>query len=1287
MPSTSMLVTAVAILSSIMLILFGISFLGGKSRPKPHQSPAYHPGGRTGQPPHPGGRTGQPPHPGGRTGQPPHPGGRTGQLPRPGRTPLCLPVAYSDGQTCSLGTRTPVVPTPGLPAEVKALNLTVDKSFCEAHKDATLNYLNKVYPTASSSFNKLTSYELAQFYNSLWFYYNCESSFDESLYIPDTTTYYQTQQRFCFNEIEGCGSKYPKLPYTPSEGHIYSFKDWVKNFTPWIPGDSSLPASEMAGSMAGETFGYWFNGPAPVWMYQRAVFRNVYDATLPTSVNVTDLLPDYAGTLTKVGVPSVYKGSLSDMKPAWNYPPKWWEGVPDYGYVEVTAASQPGMASSPPMIWVDGWPGSGLFIAVGKTHVAKNKSSGMFELAQMMTRCPKGGDTLLKWFGSNDPYEIMKRVLYSNQTGYVRTNGPTIWDQFAKKKVVNCILTTIPASNPSSVPVQLTNQGPDAADAWSTTADYGFWGTPSLTSANYYQWCQKAKDNSLAEIPNSCVDDILNSNTYLADRLNNTTLFDEPMFAMGMWLGLDTIQLTYSANGAGFWQCEILVLYDYPPEAADRDYSGFLEFKSADSGNERPDTAVCPNYNSGPTMGVQYKDNFVKTYINEKIWNHLWLRDPLDIYNDTKATQAKKGIDYPQDWDYNITASNNMSSMYTKMSIIGLPANQCTDTNIVSQPREQAMRELDMLKRPQIESFMLDPWVRESFTIPQCLPDNTSLVQLDEFYKAHAPATLAYLMAVYPMGDSLKTLNYRQLAIFYNSLWMYYNCEAKYDSQMIKESAWEFGSMEKVCWQELPSCGNKDFPKLPYSPQGFLYSFIDWVENASFSTPWIDSRSDKPPSYFTGSLPGKAFFPWYTGPAPMFMYQRAIYRVMSDPRLPENKTLNSMVKDPPPRAGDGNARFNFPYPLTGNGIGDITSYWDYPNKWWLGAPEGGYIEITGADEPGMALSGTSIWLDGWPGSGVFYHVGKTLVAVNKVDAVYKLAEKMGETAKGKAKLVKVYQSSDPYDIVSQVLLCNRDDNGGERSSYQSKVWDPVKKKSVEDSWCGVKGTLMGSSPQDEKGWQGFLYYFTLADWNTWCGNYTAETSSSYRRNGLPKKCIDDIRFARNYIANDITVEGMWDESITWMGCWLGLDTIQEIQSRNGTGFWQYEILELRVLPREIIAASRDYSSYIQKDGNGGVAWRPDNDDADNSIVKQIAQLYSYLSLRDPLNIETGKSIACEPAKNYAHQPSYNVTCKGNMSNLYTDTFVFGAPSRNQCSPDGIGQNNKIMTTKDVPPWG
>ncbi len=94
--------------------------------------------------------------------------------------------------------------------------------------------------------------ELAKFYNSLWFYYNCESQFVsqnivQPIWDENKNSYIQKGVESCWNPLPGCGDKYPKLPYTP-QGYLYSFNNWLQDWTPWINSDSTVDAKNITGS-------------------------------------------------------------------------------------------------------------------------------------------------------------------------------------------------------------------------------------------------------------------------------------------------------------------------------------------------------------------------------------------------------------------------------------------------------------------------------------------------------------------------------------------------------------------------------------------------------------------------------------------------------------------------------------------------------------------------------------------------------------------------------------------------------------------------------------------------------------------------------------------------------------------------------------------------------------------------------------------------------------------------------------------------------------------------------
>jgi hypothetical protein len=56
------------------------------------------------------------------------------------------------------------------------------------------------------------------------------------------------------------------------------------------------------------------------------------------------------------------------------------------------------------------------------------------------------------------------------------------------------------------------------------------------------------------------------------------------------------------------------------------------------------------------------------------------------------------------------------------------------------------------------------------------------------------------------------------------------------------------------------------------------------------------------------------------------------------------------------------------------------------------------------------------------------------------------------------------------------------------------------------------------------------------------------------------------------------------------------------------------------------------------------------------------------------------------SKNRKHP--FNITCKNNLSDMYTKLSVYANnPHLNQCTPDGIGYAGKIMSDKNVPPFG
>ena len=437
-------------------------------------------------------------------------------------------------------------------------SLIKSPQFYKNHYNDTLKYLTAVYPTAETSFKAMDPIELAKFYNSLWYYYNCEASFDQNFGEFGT---YDKYVKHCWQALPGCGTKWPKLPYTP-QGYLYSFRDWLNNmWTPWINSKSDKPPSYFTAATPAITIWSWFTGPAPIFMPQRVIVRQVYAPESPKLVTWNDAYnPKVKYSYNR---PSLTPGHLGKFKSYWNYPKKWWLGSKNNTYIEVTYSDIMEIGSGA-MVWWNGMPGSGVFLNVGKCKRARNKADGAFQLAKEMALTDKGRTKLKEWFFSSDPYDIIAGLL----TFPCRETGAWVWDPVNKKKVQLNFCSG--AGNPF--------MGlPTYANGWNNVL--------TIKGIDWYRWCGQKPANTNRPwaygVPNECIDAITTGSKYPADRIAAQGPFDEAMTCMGLWLGYDTLQLTQSANGSGFWQIEMLELRGFPPEARERDYSTFLEVMNA----------------------------------------------------------------------------------------------------------------------------------------------------------------------------------------------------------------------------------------------------------------------------------------------------------------------------------------------------------------------------------------------------------------------------------------------------------------------------------------------------------------------------------------------------------------------------------------------------------------------------------------------------------------------------------------------------------------------------------
>jgi len=557
----------------------------------------------------------------------------------------------------------------GVKASTRSV-LTMQPGFYSKKKQMTIKYLRAVYPT--TDFSELNANDVAKVYNSLWFWYNCAAAWGSSTTkIDDWVT--------CWKALPGCGEVNPKLPYPP-QGWLYSWNDWIGTDgksgqqISWDKtklkdqisfSNSSGDVADYTGSVPGQTYWNWHNGPNPIWMYQRAIFRYCYNPRFGADI------VDKDGK--KYATPGLTIGdiSTSDLDVDWNIPRNWWTGVQAGGYLEVTMASEPGLAPSPPICWFDGWRGSGTWINVGKTLVARNKFDAVFKMAEECMNTQEGREFLSTQYRASNAYEVCKNLIYSP----CRTKGPIVYDGRKNsptyKNPVQFNFCNSNSYNSGSV----VRRGDDYPQMNMNDALY-YW------IPDWYTWCDV---NEGKTIPDSCIDKIKDGLLYTADRMSAIMTPDEVIFALGIFLGYDSIQMTHSSNGNGRYQYEYCELRFYPNKTKQRDYSDFM--------------MVVP----GKPDYVDYRSDFLLEYM-PKLAQLFSIRNLFDPTDDSKARSisfdeqwrdslkdvGRSGLDdsnvpipkgeLKSKWEYNITFKNHISAMFSQLSIAFSPnTNYCAD--------------------------------------------------------------------------------------------------------------------------------------------------------------------------------------------------------------------------------------------------------------------------------------------------------------------------------------------------------------------------------------------------------------------------------------------------------------------------------------------------------------------------------------------------------------------------------------------------------------------------------
>lgn len=529
--------------------------------------------------------------------------------------------------------------------------LMMPAAFYESKKQATLVYLNGAYPMGVDSFRRLNALQLASFYNSLTFYYNSLFKYSDNdlgtdAYAPDAT----------FGPTPG-EHRFP-LPYV-AQGYMFDFKNWqkfntpVSLLTPETPVEDSGSCRVNAAAYNKEPIDYNAtsgkgavrSGPGMFWVSCRTVTRDIWH---PNGIQ-----NNRARSITGVGRTGPNQWAFVQDQPiTWDYPRGWLHGVPDNQYIEVTHYGNipDGMNGTSPGWWYNCFAGTGIFLKVGRTFVAPNKSAALFLLAQELHVTSAGSDILMKEFGTSDPYTITFGFLagFPNEDSTYDVDLPCGYDLPNKKAFVDArYLWGFNWCN-AGIPGMMQISNIKGQTGWSgnfykETLDYmERMGLAPRIDAN-------GNHKVTEEGIRAAVDAMVMGKDYLMGRASFNLPPDEPIFWMGSVLRYDTLQMPVDANNNGSYVLELIDIRT-PPEwqanIRNRDYSDFISgmantkppFNTSTHTEAVDDPLAGDNYKKDYTLKRGYEPgamNKWKKYL--KSIPTLTVRDPLDIFNEDKA--------------------------------------------------------------------------------------------------------------------------------------------------------------------------------------------------------------------------------------------------------------------------------------------------------------------------------------------------------------------------------------------------------------------------------------------------------------------------------------------------------------------------------------------------------------------------------------------------------------------------------------------------------------------------
>lgn len=584
------------------------------------------------------------------------------------------------------------------------------------------------------------------------------------------------------------------------------------------------------------------------------------------------------------------------------------------------------------------------------------------------------------------------------------------------------------------------------------------------------------------------------------------------------------------------------------------------------------------------------------------------------------------------------------------------------------------------------------------------------LDQNEQFYMYNYAQTLQYLSQVYPLGiESFKKMNSKQLAIFYNNLDFYYNCCYAYrNGPLVNEGGG---------WDALRCCNDKR-NTLPYPAQGYFYFWPTWASDSNY-TVYSDSKS-LDGKFYPLSLIGsqRPDVPWglrsdggeighlqRSGPAP---YWVALYTYLRNIYYPFGPIYDNALK-----------KWTYKNGIDVNNS-DNMGFVNKNRNWAFGLKQGEYVEIAhSAWEPGMVQS-EGLWLTPFygGGTGLFYKIGTTVVANNKMGMVFKLISilktkkssqlSMPDMSKydGYAKgpdftkmsgseiLYYWYGSDDPYEIVWKYCVTNDSDQ------VNKGLWPAMSKTStggtvvLPKNWVFIdnKGILSASGlfnkgsigvPTQPYGPNFVVQFGDLVDY--YVKKHGLENKSLY---DIKKLTIDAARLSKDYIMDRVGTIVTFDEPIFWLANVLGVETVHMPVSANGNGTWSPEIMHT-VVPNPEWAKMVKGRYYAFIEGDDAKSMFDISAGAPHYTVPALEKWQDMISKvitqRDPTNLNKGSSCSVMggftgPVINYSDKfftqyAGCSATTPASDTNCWKINDDYGSRNR-QCATKGQWGINK-----------